>query len=110
MTANLTELGLRLDDVIRAVPGVTAVFSTPTGLVRSVRSITARIPLALVAVSQTTLADGGDRLSIAASIGVSSEHQAPTTALAVSNAIRAALPPETAEAASVQVRISRISN
>lgn len=105
MNADLNQLALRLDAVVRVVPGVSSLFSAEPALVRSARAITAAQPVGLVKV-----AAGPDGLSIVASVGVSAEVQAPTTALTVSDAIRDALDPAVAETAAIHVRVSRIAD
>ena len=93
---------MNLDDVVRAVPGVQALYSAAPALVASARQIAAGgADVALVAVKET--AEG---LDIIANIAVASSAQAPQTAAAVSAALLAALPAGTP--ASVHVRISRV--
>jgi hypothetical protein len=105
VNAELNQLALRLDAVVRVVPGVSSLFSAEPALVRSARAIAAAAPVALVSV-----APGAEGLSIVASVGVSAAVQAPTTARTVSDAIRDALDPTVAETAAIHVRISRIAD
>ncbi len=105
MNTELNDLALRLDAVVRVVPGVSSLFSAEPALVRSARAIATTEPVGLVSV-----APGVDGLSVIASVGVSTAVQAPTTALTVSDAIRDALDPAVAETAAIHVRVSRIAD
>ncbi len=93
---------VRLDDVVRAVPGVVALYSAAPVVVASARQIVATgKDVALVSVRGTP--EGSE---IVASIGVGGQEQAPRIAAAVSAAILAALPEGVP--ASVHVRVSRV--
>lgn len=99
---DLALLGRELDVVVRAVPGVVALYSARPAIVTSLRNVTAGDdPTSLVQVQST---DEG--LSIVASIGVSSEWQAPHTAAVVSAAVLDAVPDGVH--ARVHVRVSRV--
>lgn len=102
MSHDLSLLAERLDDVVRAVPGVRALYSAVPAIVTSVRQLgTGPEGLSLVEVRAV-----GDGCEITANIGVESAVQGPRTAAAVSSAILAALAPGLV--ATVHVRISRI--
>lgn len=102
MSATLTELAHRLDEVVRAVPGVVTLFSADAALVRATRELTASVTPAMTSVRQT---DEG--LQIIASVGVDTERQVPATAKEVSDAIRAAVSGE--PIAGLVVRVSRVA-
>lgn len=91
-----------LDDVVRAVPGVVALYSSAPAIVSTVRQLTTGASSATLVGATST--DAG--YEVVANIGVTSDVQGPRTAEAVSAAILAALAGETV--ASVHVRISRI--
>ncbi len=102
MDHDLVLLASRLDDVVRAVPGVGALYSSTPAIVTSVRQIATRGEAAsLVAVRPQ-----GEAYEIVANIGVLKAVQGPQTAAAVSAALLAALPD--GMLASVHVRISRV--
>jgi len=102
MTDDLDSLATRLDDIVRAVPSVTALYAAEPALLRSARELTVgRAGHPLVSVGRVE-----EGLSIVASVAASAHQQAPVTALAVSAAIRAALDPGIE--AQILVRVSRI--
>ena len=102
MQLDLAALAASLDDVVRAVPGVSVLYSSAPAIVTAVRQIGAGAENArLVSVRQ-----GGDAFEIVANIGVISKVQGPQTAAAVSAALLAAVPDGLP--VSVHVRISRI--
>ena len=93
---------MNLDDIVRSVPGVLALYSAPPAVVTSARQLVAGGgDVALVSVRGTP--EGSE---IVASIGVGGQEQAPRIAAAVSAAILAALPEGVP--ASVHVRVSRV--
>ena len=89
-----------LDAVVRALPGVTGLYSTAPVVVRSVREIAVRSE-PLVSISGPT-----DAPIISVSVGVDSSAGAPATAASIARAIHAALPPGVR--AEVSVRVSRV--
>lgn len=102
MSLDLAALAVRLDDVVRAVPGISILYSATPAIVTSVRQIASGgAPTSLVAVREV---DGA--LQIVASIGVGSDAQGPATAADVSAAVLGELPAGTD--AKVHVRISRV--
>ena len=96
----MTALAQQLEAVVRAIPGVVALYSMQPAVVRSAREIVAAAE-PLVSVSQQA-----DSLRISVSVGVDAASQAPVTAAGVAAAIRAALPPGTE--ADVMVRVGRV--
>lgn len=111
-----TDLAIRIEAAVRAVSGVSAVYSALPTVSRTVRELasgTAAVPL--VAITQTA-----DSLAVTVNVGVGvgdgdGTGQAPVTAAAVAAAVRRAL--ETSEIgadllqlrdADVTVRVSRI--
>jgi hypothetical protein len=102
MSSESAELALQLDEVVRGVPGVVALFSTRPAVVQSARELAPASPVALVTVSRSSVG-----VSIEVSVGVASETQAPVTARGVSQAIRDAL--ETGTPADIHVRIARVA-
>ena len=93
------ELALRLDAVVREVPGVVTLFAASPALVQTVRALTAgEAPLIEVGSN-----DAG--LSITVSVGVAADAQAPVTARLVSDAVRAAVDGP----AEIHVRVSRVT-
>lgn len=102
MGLDLAALAARLDDIVRAVPGVSALYSSAPAIVTTVRQIgTGAANARLVSVRAN-----GEGYDITANIGVTSSIQGPQTAAAVSAALLAALPQGVL--ANVHVRISRI--
>jgi hypothetical protein len=100
MTDDLRSLAHALDALVRSVPGVTTLFAADPALVRSVRQVTSlEEPLPLV-----TITSSNDVLAVVVSVGVTGDEQAPLTAAAVADAVRAALP----VGAAVSVRVSRV--
>ena len=102
MSNDLAALAGHLDDVVRAVPGVSALYSATPAIVSSVRQIASGGTA--IGLVQVRAADEG--LQILASIGVLPDVQGPATAAEVSSAILAAVP--SGMDAKVHVRISRI--
>lgn len=102
MNPDLHATALRLDEVVRTVPGVVSLFSSDAALVRATRELTATAVPAMISVS---LVEG--ELVVAASVGVSTDQQAPVTARAVSDAIRRAL--GDLPISDIRVRISRVT-
>lgn len=96
----MTALAQQLEAVVRALPGVVALYSMHPAVVRSAREIVAGAE-PLVTVSQQ-----GDSLRVSVSVGVDAGSQAPVTAAGVAAAIRAALPAGTE--ADVIVRVGRV--
>ncbi|CAN5192516.1 hypothetical protein BH11ACT5_BH11ACT5_10510 [soil metagenome] len=102
MSTDHAELAARLDEVVRGVPGVSALYSATPAIVTSVRQLASgTAPASLISVRSSD-----DGCAIVASIGVASSVQGPRTAAAVSSAILAALPADLV--ASVHVRVSRV--
>lgn len=102
MSAETAALAARLDDVVRTIPGVAALYSSTPAVIASVRQLAIGAePSTLIAVSAVE-----DRCEIVVNIGVESTVQAPATAAAVSAAILDAVP--TGLEAAVHVRVSRI--
>ena len=93
-------LAQQLEEVVRGLPGVVALYSTQPAVVRSARELVAGVE-PLVAISQQ-----GETLRIAVSVGVDASAQAPATAAGVAASIRAALPAGTD--ADVVVRVGRV--
>ena len=100
----MSALALRLDAVVRQVPGVVTVFAAAPVIVQSVRELTAgETPLTVVATDDLGL-------TITVSIGVDAEAQAPVTARLVSDAVRAALDGQSQGPAEIHVRVSRVTS
>ena len=96
------DLAARLDDVVRAVPGVSVLYSATPAIVTSVRQLAS----GGTTTSLVQVREGEHGLRIVASIGVLATVQGPQTAAEVSAAILEALPPGVG--ATVHVRISRV--
>jgi len=95
----MSELAVRLDAVVREVPGVVTLFAASPALVQSVRALTAgETPLTEVRTTD-------DGLTITVSVGVHADAQAPVTARLVSDAVRAAVDGP----AEIHVRVSRVA-
>ena len=93
---------MNLDEIVRSVPGVLALYSAGPAVVTSARQLVAGAgDVSLVSVRENA---GGTE--IIASIGVGGDEQAPRIAAAVSAAILAAVPD--GSSASVHVRVSRV--
>ena len=102
MSANTAELALRLDDAVRAVPGVVALFSADAALVRATRELTASVAPAMVSIRETD-----DGLQVVVSVGMNTDRQVPETTRAVSDAIRDTV--GGVPIAELVVRVSRIT-
>jgi hypothetical protein len=103
VTDDLRALALELDEVVKSVPGVSALFAADQALVRSAKQLTTRkksLPL-------TKVTRSGNAYAVTVSVGISSDKRAPDAAAAVASAVRAALPWPNAE---VLVRVSRIAH
>ncbi|MBK4348202.1 hypothetical protein [Lacisediminihabitans changchengi] len=95
-----SQLALKLDAVVRQVPGVVTLFAASPALVQSVRALTA---------GETSLIEVGSDdsgLMITVSVGVDADAQAPVTARLVSDAVRAAVDGP----AEIHVRVSRVTS
>ncbi len=103
MTGELDSVAMMLDDVVRSVPGVAALYSAQPAIVRSARELTTGAAALVVVRSDR------NGVSVIASVGVVGDRQARATAQAVSEAIRDALVDGPAVGATVHVRVSRIA-
>lgn len=102
MELDLAALAAQLDEVVRAVPGVSVLYSSAPAIVTTVRQIGSGAEnVGLVSVRR-----GANDYEIVANIGVASNVQGPQTAAAVSAALLAAAP--AGVPVSVHVRVSRI--
>lgn len=103
------DLTYELTQMLRTVPGVTAVYATKPVLAKVVSAVVEAVknePAGAHLVSVTATDDG---LDIAAYIGVTDEEPAPTVCLRAHDAIRAFVA-ENADvpAAAVEVKIGRV--
>ena len=105
MSRQLSELGLQVDAIIRAVPGVVALFSADPILVRTARELTAGAE----DVALTRIVEDNDVLTITASVGVDGDEQAPAAARTIADAVRAGLPEAYRADAAIHIRVSRVA-
>ncbi len=105
MSRQLSELGLRVDAVIRSVPGVVTLFSADPVLVRTARELTAGAR----EVALTQLSEDDDILTVTASVGVDGDEQAPAAARTIADAVRSSLPEADRATAVIHIRVSRVT-
>jgi hypothetical protein len=103
MTPEHVLLAASIDDAVRAVAGVTAVYSASPVAVQTARAAITGGGAPLSAISSTETG-----LSVVVSVGVTPSVQAPVTALSVARAVREMIG-GTVDA-DVSVRISRITD